>query len=409
MKLSTAWNWQLGIGILEDNVFGQSNPVASTPQIDLLIEKRCEPRISLSLPIRYRKKGKKLSWFVAQSVDVSRNGVRLALDHEVDVGTQIDLDIKLPEIENTVRLEGVIVWANPSNNSPAMIECGVAFKNLRQLSNRDKIMYFMADKICSLAERNSKNFHCRPARTLEDMRRAYELVYREYLRKGYCEANPSKMHYSYYSLLPDSRTFMLEKAGNFAGTVSLIPDSESGLPLDSIFGKEIALFRSQGRTLAEVGLLALDGESFEKSSFSLTDFQKLTGSFRLFKTMFDYARSFGVTDLIIGMHPKHRELYRYLHFDAVGPVRSYPGARGKPALLMRMDVQQAVRTTVTHHGVGSYFLTGSIDAEELARHFFWNKETVYDFTVNEKGLLPSLSEAQIEHLKSCYPGLILPS
>lgn len=407
MKLSTAWNWQLGIGILEDNVFGQPKE-PPPPDMDLLAEKRREARISLSLPVRYREKGRGVPWFPAQSVDVSRNGVRLALDHKVTVGTRVDLDIKLPEVSDTVRLEGVIVWAHPSRNGTSVMECGIAFKNLRQLTHREQIMYFMADKICSLAERNARNFGCRPAVSVADLQKAYSLVYREYLAKGYCEESQAKMHYNIFSLLPSSKTFMLEKNDNFVGTISLIPDSPCGLPLDTIFKEEIDTFRRSGRKLAEVGLLALDGESFERNTFSLTDFQKLTGSFRLFKIMFDHARTLsGVTDLVIGMHPKHRELYRYLLFEDIGPVKSYPGARGKPALLMHMDIDRVEKTTALHRGVGSYFLRNVMPQKTLMNHYTWEPAAVLDF-LKWRDMLPKLSHHQKEYLRFCYPDLQLP-
>ena len=404
MKLSTAWNWELGIGILEDNVFGQTNPAPRS--VDPLLEKRREARISFSLPVRYRPKGANFPWFHSQSIDVSRNGVRLALDRKVAVGTQLDLDIKLPEIEKTVRLEGVIVWANPSSNNQAM-ECGIAFKNLRQLSNKEKIMYFMADKICSLAERSEKNFACRMPVSDQELEKAYQLVYREYRLKNYCSENPHKLQYSIYSILPESRTFLLEKNGNLAGTVSLIPDSPCGLPLETIFPEEIASLRKPGRKIAEVGLLALDGEAFSRHSFSLTDFQKLTGSFRMFKILFDYARTMGgVTDLIIGMHPKHKDLYRYLHFDAVGPVRSYPGAQGKPALLMHMDLNYVISTASIHKGAGLYFLSNPMPPSELSRYLKWDTELF------SKYLLRSVIKKDLIHknkaaLQSFYPDLVL--
>ncbi len=406
MKLSTAWNWELGIGILEDNVFGQTQPAPVS--VDPLLEKRREARISFSLPVRYRPKGANFPWFHSHSIDVSRNGVRLALDRKVAVGTQVDLDIKLPEIEKTVRLEGVIVWANPSSNGQTAMECGIAFKNLRQLSNKEKIMYFMADKICSLAERNEKNFGCRTAVTSEELQKAYELVYREYRLKNYCAQNSRGLHYSLYSILPESRTFLLEKNGNLAGTVSLITDSGCGLPLESIFPEEIASLRKPGRRLAEVGLLALDGEAFTRHSFSLTDFQKLTGSFRMFKILFDYARTMGgITDLVIGMHPKHKDLYRYLHFDAVGPVRSYPGAQGKPALLMHMDLDYVIRTASIHKGAGLYFLNNPMSPEELGRYLTWDTD-LFSKYLFEGVIKQDLIQKNKAVLQSLYPDLDFP-
>lgn len=401
MKLSTAWNWELGIGILEDNVFGQ--PVSSPSTVDPLLEKRREARISFSLPVRYRAKGSPFRWFHSQSIDVSRNGVRIALDRKVPIGTALELDIKLPEIDKNVRLEGVVVWTNPSSNLATAMECGIAFKNLRQLSNKEKVMYFMADKICSMAERSEKNFGCRPVLSESDLENAYRLVYREYLKKNYCAKNKHGLHYSIYSLLPESRTFLLEKNEVLAGTVSLIADSPCGLPLETIFPGEISSLRKPGRKIAEVGLLALDSDAFNKGSFSLTDFQKLTGSFRLFKIMFDYARTAGgVTDLVIGMHPKHKDLYRYLHFDTLGPVRSYPGAQGKPALLMHLDLAHAMQTASLKRGAGLYFLKDLMTAEELTRYMTWSKKLFHEYLAKEV-IKKELILKNKAYLESLYP------
>lgn len=401
MKLSTAWNWELGIGILEDNVFGL--PVAGPKTADPLLEKRKEARISFSLPIRYRSKGSPFRWFHSQSIDVSRNGVRIALDRKVPIGTALELDIKLPEIDKNVRLEGVVVWTNPSSNLPTAMECGIAFKNLRQLSNKEKVMYFMADKICSMAERSEKNFACRPVLSKNDLENAYRLVYKEYQLKNYCAKNKHGLHYSLYSLLPESRTFLLEKNEVIAGTVSLIADSPCGLPLETIFPGEIASLRKPGRKVAEVGLLALDSSSFNKGSFSLTDFQKLTGSFRLFKILFDYARTIGgVTDLVIGMHPKHKDLYRYLHFETLGPVRSYPGAQGKPALLMHLDLAHVMSTASLKRGAGLYFLKDLMTHEELTRYMPWSKELFHEYLAKEV-IKKDLLDRNRAYLDSIYP------
>lgn len=408
MKLSNAWNWELGIGILEDNVFGQPEQKID-PQLDPLIEKRKEARISFSLPVKYKKKGLNFPWIKTQSVDISRNGVRLALDHEVPVGTEIDLDIKLPEIQKNVQLQGVIVWASPSSNGTGVTECGIAFKNIRKLSNKEKLIYFMADKICSLAERNSRHFNTHLAKDKSELDSAFALIYKEYVAKKYCPEHASKMHYSYHSMLPDSRTFIIEKDNEMIGTISLIPDSNAGLPLDSIFGEELGRLRKPGHLLAEVSLLALKHDNFQKKTFSLTDFQKLTSSFRLFKTMFDYARAVGgVTDFVIGMHPKHKDLYNYLNFNAIGPVKSYPGAEGKPALLMHLDIEETLKSVSVNKSAGQFFLTSSTPKEEFESFLKKDADLVADYLFNKKELIRYLDTNQQKNLKSLYPDLVLP-
>lgn len=408
MKLSSAWNWELGIGILEDNVFGKQEEMPDN-RLDPMIEKRQEARISFSLPVKYRKKGLNFPWIQTQSVDISRNGVRLALDHEVPVGTEIDLDVKLPEIQKTVQLQGVIVWTSPSSNGTGVTECGIAFKNIRKLSNKEKIIYFMADKICSLAERNSRRFEAHIVRTQDELDEAFRLVYKEYVVKNYCPENASYMHYTFHSLLPASRTFVIKAEGKMIGTISLVPDSRAGLPLDSIFADELAKLRKPGRLLAEVSLLALQQDMFQKKTFSLTDFQKLTSSFRLFKILFDYARTEGgITDFVIGMHPKHKDLYHYLNFTPIGPVRSYPGAEGKPALLMHLGIPETLRSLSVNKSAGQYFLTGATPEEDLSGGLERSTDLVADYLFNKKELIRYLDTEQQKILKTCYPDLALP-
>lgn len=396
MKLNAVWNWELGIGILEDNVFGQLKPFPPTQT-----ERRKEPRFSMSLPIRYRQRGRFFPWRQARSIDISRNGVRLALNRNITIGAEVDLDIKLPEMKKPVRLEGVIVWANPSANSLAVSECGVAFKNLRKLSNREKLMYFMADKICSLSDKHNRDLTVRPARIASDMEKIYRLIYREYLARGYCSENLERMHYTVYSLFPESRAFLLEKRDELYGTISLIPDSPCGLPMESLFPEETHRFRCAGRHLAEVSLLALNQEFFQSRTFTLTDFQKLTGSFRLFKILFDYARMVaGVTDLFLVMHPKHKELYRYLNCEIIGPVKSYPEARGNPALPMHLDIEKTLSMGLLRQGIGDYFLKNTTPIPLLRNSFSWSAETVKPFLANK-----TVTPSQEGFLKSCYPGL----
>lgn len=361
----------------------------------------------MSLPIRYRSQARPgPNWLAAQSIDISRNGVRLALEQPIKVGNRIELDVKLPETDGTIRMEGIIVWANPSSNGKDITECGVAFQNLRKLTQKEKIIYFMADKICSLAHRHATDLVATPANSLDEIKEAYELVYREYLARGYCEANPSKMHYNAHCMFPDSRVFTLRRDGRLLGTLSLIPDSPCGIPLEHLFPQEVARLRRPGRRIAEVSLLALNGEYFKKKTFSLTDFQKLTGSFRLFKVMFDYARfEARVTDIVIGMHPKHEELYRYLSFETIGPTKSYSNACGKPALPMWMDIPRNISTVSLKHGAGYYFLKDVITQDILARQFRWNTEAVRDLLLRRPPLWNMMPIAGWQYLKHCYPGL----
>lgn len=402
MKKFFTKGWETGIGMFEDNVFRNQKKLPALA----LRDRRQEPRISISLPVQYRLKGKIEEWIGAKTLDVSRNGVRLATSTPVQVGHHIDLYMKLPEESKTLYLEGVVVWVSPSINSATISECGVSFGDLRHVSRKEKIIRFMADRLCQLALQYKAKIICRPAETLDELKAAYGLAYREYLARGYCLPNASQMHYTYFCLLPDSRTFLLERGSEVLGTISLIPDSPCGIPMESLFPDEIGGFRGPDRRLAEVSLLALKQEAFGKKCFSLTDYQKLVSTFHLFKMTFDYAWSAaGVTDLMITMNPKHVDLYRYLGFEPIGPVKAYAGACGKPALPMHLDVLKTRQKISHEHGVGSYFLHKTTPEEILKKHHTWSSEDARNFLKDYQPLWEKLPPAARNHLKQCYPEL----
>lgn len=411
--------WESAIAVLQDNIFGTdidrwhstfnklqeelpepSNEIAAQ-------ERRKEPRFSLSLPVQHRIKGLAADWKASNSIDVSQNGIRLALAGPVSVGTHLELDVKLPNVKKTVRMEGVVVWEKPSINGTAISECGVAFESLRGGSTKSKLVHFMADKLCRMALKETYNMTCRPATSEEDLKAAYRLVYQEYLKRKYCKADHSELHYTVYCLLPKSRTFLLEMDQKVVGTISVIVDSPCGIPMESLFEDKISRFRREGRTIAEVSLLALDQSVFGRKSFSLTDFKKLSGSFLLFKMMFDYIRySVGVTDLFITMHPKHKELYQYLTFEIIGPVRSYAGAEGNPALPMRLDVNRTVLTLPRELSIQRYFIEDKLPQEVIESHFDWDSARISEF-LKIRRMWPQLSLKQQEHLRACYPEMTI--
>ena len=403
MRLFSSRTWEKGIAILEDDVV--SGMFLLKDQHLVFDRKIRSSKVALSVPVRYKTKGKSREREIAEHLESSHNGVRLALGKPVGVGERIEIQMKLPQIIGPFTVRGVVTWVHPSYNSHATWECGVAFGNLKSVSNKEKIVYFLADRMCRFALSHSGHLTVRVADSLEDLQAAYRLVYRQYLGRGYCQANDVEMHCNFFCLLPESRTFLLEKEGRLLGTISLLVDSRCGLPMESLFPGEVANLRSAGAKIAEVGLLALDRETFGEKRFALTDFTKLASSFHLFKIMFDYARFAGVTDLAIAMHPKHKDLYRYMTFEGIGPVRAYPGACGHPALPMHMNIARALSTTPCDHGVGSFFLRHEISREILSKSFSWDAHTLREFLTELLPLWSKMTPEQQLHFLRCYPGL----
>jgi len=407
--------WAHALGILEDNIF-RTNISQWQSKIAELAEKRSEalprqperriqPRFFEFLPVKYRFTGDPSKWIADQSLDVSQNGVCIALNTPVSVGAEVEMKIKLPDASGAVKLSGTVIWVRPSPNVQKMFQCGIAFESLRKVTQKEKIISFMADRFCGLALENKFNLESRLAVTREDLLGAYDLVYREYEPRGYCAPQTEKLHYTYYSLLPFSRTFILEHDHKLVGTISLVEDSPLGLPMERTFPEQIERYRRNGRKLAEFSLLALDHQVFGTKSFSLTDLGKLAATFRLFKICFDYARFVaGITDLVISMHPRHRELYYYLNFESIGRVRSYEGAQGKPALPMHLDISKSVAMIPPQTALRKYFIDQRVPEEVLRKHWNWEDASVSEF-LDKINLWEDLAPQKQAILKTLYPNI----
>lgn len=403
MNLFKKLDWETGIGILENDV--------SYPKMDgPFIERRRAPRIALNVPVSFRAKGRIKNWQAGESLDISKYGVRLSsASDKIQPGTRVDLTIKLPESPKPFKLEGVVIWVKPSAQAGSRVECGVSFENPTRISRLGKILAFFADKLCVFAIEQSKQLEARPVSSIEELKSSYHLVYNQYLQRGYCQENESKMYYTYFCILPKAQAFILKNQEKMIGTASLIPDSSCGLPMEYTFPDEISALRRPGRLLAEVSLLALDLKAFEKKSFTLTDFEKLSAAFKLFKALFDYGRNvLKVTDFVITMHPKHQGLYQYLKFKTIGGVKPYSTGCRQPALPMYLDIEEAIRTTPRDGGLGAYFLRNETSSETGSGRSLNNKELVREFLINLQKMWPQIPDKHKHTLQSHYPEILKP-
>lgn len=374
---------------------------------------RIASRVPVDLPvkIRLRKKGFDFSgwlWQAARVTDYSTTGMGIQSvksAHPLEAGMGLDISVKFPDLDKQLALEAQIIWVKPMPRTPDHYQCGVLFTAFRR-DGRERLIGALAEKFCSYIGNYDKDLVVELVDSKESFDAATRLLYDEYFRRGYCEAHVSRRHYSYFTLLPDSRTFVVKRKGQLLGTLSLVVDSPCGLPMESEFSEEVAKLRRPGRRLAEVGLLALDLSLIGHRSFSLSKFDKMASLFNLIKIMFDYARlKAGVTDLVICVHPKHQALYRYLTYEDIGPVKVYPGACKKPALPMHLDIQRSISGASLQSGKGSYFVTKRLPDDVLERKMTWTSEALHEFLVEKKPIWESMPASAKEYFRVSYPKL----
>ncbi len=175
-----------------------------------------------------------------------------------------------------------------------------------------------------------------------DVRGAFSLLYRNYLRRGLIDPDPVGLRFTVHNLLPESATFAAKVPGRVVATFSVIPDTiPLGLPMEALYAAELGRLRAEGRRPAEVSGLAVDPD-FRPVSLLLI--------LNLVRMLYAHAQTTRVTDLVMACHPRHARLYERLFlFEPFGPLRTYRAVNDAPAVALRLDL-----TCVRDRYLGAY-------------------------------------------------------
>jgi len=207
-----------------------------------------------------------------------------------------------------------------------------------------------------LATDASSASRVRIAASREDFEAAYRLVYRCYLERGYIAPLPNAIFYRLSYGVPTSRTVIGESAnGKLIGTLTVVGDSRLGLPMESLFHREIDEIRARRRRISEVSGLCVEPA---RRSVSLATFFDLT------RFLVQYAGWQAIDDLLISIHPAHLPFYRrQFQFTCFGSCRRYEALQGQPAIACRLDLRR-IRETTDPAVYDAYFAR-AIDSREF--------------------------------------------
>ena len=208
-------------------------------------------------------------------------------------------------------------------------------------------MLLLEEQVASgVPSRECADITIKVASSREEREGAFSLAYRSYLKAGLCEPCPSELRVTTHQLLPSSDVFVAVLRDEVISTLSLVQDDELGLPLETIYPREVEVRREAGLKLAEVTCLA----------------DRRSGGGRYFGVFSDLARMMtqvaeqdGVDELLIAVHPRHAKLYcRAMGFERIGCNRDYPAVGGNPAvaLSMNLDLVREKRPKIWKRFVG---------------------------------------------------------
>ncbi len=182
---------------------------------------------------------------------------------------------------------------------------------------------------------------------------AFRILYASYRDAGLVAENPLKVRLTAAHLLPTTEVLVAKCGGEVISTLSLIGDGEDGLPLEAMYGREVAQLRRNGHRLGEIGCLADRRESpirFIKTLESLT------------RLSVQVAEQRKMNALVLAAHPRHAKYYmRTLGFKQVGGLTQCPYARGNPAVALMLDFE-SIRNTQLHDRL----FGNAIESQQLA-------------------------------------------
>jgi len=201
------------------------------------------------------------------------------------------------------------------------------FKNLHLNLMPSSLMRAIVLRRLAASDMSFPSVEFKIASSEEEIAGTLELLEQCYVRRGI--AREGQMRLQVISLLPTTTTFVARDGKRIIGTLSLIEDSDLGLPMEKVHSSEVTAARGLFRRVAEVGALAVSAD------------HRRTGiSIMLYNMMYRWARSWRhVDDLLIAVHPSARFFYRnILLFQTLGSVQKYRGLRGAASLPMRLDI-----------------------------------------------------------------------
>ncbi|MGO9136544.1 MAG: N-acyl amino acid synthase FeeM domain-containing protein [Syntrophales bacterium] len=164
--------------------------------------------------------------------------------------------------------------------------------------------------------------------------KAFKLVHYVYIGKGYAIGpnRESGLWCTIHHLHPNTLTFLAMKAGQAAGTVSVVPDSRLGLPADIIFPERLAVLRKAARRLSEVFSLGVD-EGIAHNAIDLT--------MHLYRLVYIAATHLlHSTDIVASVMAHHAAFYsNFLLFDEVFPDSRQSPKTGEQVIFTRMNLE----------------------------------------------------------------------
>ena len=164
-----------------------------------------------------------------------------------------------------------------------------------------------------------RSIQFRVATDPKEQEAADRLVFETYVEEGFWGDDPIKFQAEMESISSHRTVFVAVREGVVIGTLSLVRDSQLGLPADHFQPEMMAELRNCNEVIGQAGLLAMDRSCHRKSSLVLF----------LFKYLYQYSFYYAGIDRFVALSsPKHARFYEsVMCFEKLGNSKHYPYAK----------------------------------------------------------------------------------
>ena len=90
-------------------------------------ERRKFKRFDAYMNVQFRSQEEKVKEVTGLSRDVSREGIKVSTDRQLQNGTLVDMEIQLPDDVRPVRSTGKVMWSRPVKSEESGFDSGVCF------------------------------------------------------------------------------------------------------------------------------------------------------------------------------------------------------------------------------------------------------------------------------------------
>jgi hypothetical protein len=222
------------------------------------------------------------------------------------------------------------------------------------------------------------------------------LVHAAYCRQGYLAEDREGMRLTVYNAFPDTVTFIAKEGREIVGTVSLVGDTDVGLPMDEIYGEELNRLRRRGRSLAEVTMLANKSQRVSR---------KMPIFLQLMKQVFDYIWFIlQADDACLACHPCHSGFYeKRILFEKFGEEKTYHSVQDNPAVALRLNFRTVKERYREDNRLWRTFFENRTPVRLLARRQRMTPADLKYFFVTSSDIFRQAAPHEIEALRLLYP------